>query len=471
MINKLTKAIKDIDEKFYYLFFTLFFKTIINLLLLFYVAKVTSIFDFGTFTLAFVIMTIGVLLIDYGYNLHALVLNYDNKDEVSKNISSIISGKILISMLLIFILLIIYFQTSLYPDSINIILLLAFAAIPNSFGNFLLSLFKANDQYRIETIGFLWQGLLLILILFINHKSGAVDIITLSIAVLISKIGYFIYSFIIFKREFKLRLHLSFESAVKSYSNSFSYGVHLIFGTLILYIETLFLSFFYDMETVGYYQSALRLIMAASLLGAIITDGFVPEIAKRLKDKQYVKSKMINLFNFLGVFYFLLLMTFGFYFNTILNILFSKEFGLIENYSVYILLIILFRAIGIVPGIILTGLGLQKLRAKSVMYSCFLSVILNIILVPKYGIEGAFISFLSTNILLNLIYVFFAIKEISFIKLIIQKTGFILLTYLILQFIFSIDSIYYLLLTLILNLIFQVFTQKKLIKINQNVTD
>ena len=54
-------------------------------------------------------MTIGVLLIDYGYNLHSLVLNYSS-DEIYKNISSIISGKIFISIFLLLVLFsILYF--------------------------------------------------------------------------------------------------------------------------------------------------------------------------------------------------------------------------------------------------------------------------------------------------------------------------------------------------------------------------
>ena len=97
-------------KKFFFLFLTLFFKTIINFLLLFYIAKVVNVSDFGSFTLSFVVMSIGVLLIDYGYNLHSLVLDYNNKEEISEKISSIISGKFYISTLLILLTLpILYF--------------------------------------------------------------------------------------------------------------------------------------------------------------------------------------------------------------------------------------------------------------------------------------------------------------------------------------------------------------------------
>ena len=61
------------------------------------------------------------------------------------------------------------------------------------------------------------------------------------------------------------------------------------------------------MKTVGYYQAGLRLIMAASLFGAVITDGFVPQMSKNKDDRKLVTIKMVNLFKILLVFYFLYL--------------------------------------------------------------------------------------------------------------------------------------------------------------------
>jgi len=449
-------------RKFYYLFITLFFKTVINFVLVFYVAKVVNVSDFGSFTLSFVVMTIGVLLIDYGYNLHSLVLNYKNDDEISKSISSIISGKIFIALFLIIVFLPFILLSPSYSDSMSVILILGASSIPNSFGNLFYSFFKAKNQYKIEAIGFLLQGILLIILLLINHFWGSQDIVTISLIVLVTKILYFVYSFLKFRVEFRLDFQLSLANALKSYRISFSYGVHLIFGTLILYVDTLFLSYFTDMETVGYYQSGLRLVMAASLFGAVITDGYVPEISKRFQDKLFITKKMVSLFNFLAVFYTLLLITLAFYFNSIINILFSSEFELIGRYLIYILLIILCRAAGIVPGVILTSLGLQKIRALAVTYSCGLSIILNLILVPLYGLEGAFISFLATNLLLNFIYIFYSIKEIKFIKITVPKIIIVLVIYLILQKMFSIDNILCLCISIIINLLIQGFTQKKL---------
>ena len=455
IIDNILERFKSLNnnKKFIYLFITLFFKTIINFFILFYVAKVVTVSDFGSFTLSFVIMTIGVLLIDYGYNLHSLVLNYENKEEISKNINSIISGKIFLVMVLTILFLPLFFNAPLSEDTKKAILILSIAAIPGSFGNFFFSLFKAKNKYQIETFGFLLQGLSLIILITINHYIGKTDIIIISYIIVITKCIYFFYSFLMLKRAFDITFKLSLKDAITSYKDSLSYGTHLIFGTLILYVETLLLPYFTNMETLGYYQSGLRIIMAASIFGAVITDGFVPEISQKQKDKKFITSRMVKLFHFLVVFYFLLLVTLGFYFNTVLEVLFSKDFKPVEEYTIYILLIILLRAIGIVPGIILTGLGLQKIRAKAVLYSLALSITFNLILIPYYGLEGAFISFMIANILLNGIYIFFAAKEINFIKNVKPSVVIVLVVYLILQYFLSSDNILYLLTSIVINLI------------------
>tara|TARA_B100000787_G_C16197101_1_gene301746 strand:- start:4097 stop:5530 length:1434 start_codon:yes stop_codon:yes gene_type:complete len=474
MVERITSIFKSyfnggssaIKNKFYYLFITLFFKTVINFFLLFYIAKVVNVAEFGSFTLSFVAMTLGILLIDYGYNLHSLVLNFADKFELSNSISAAISGKIFISLALIFLAIPILYHITLDEITKKVLLVLVISAIPSSFGNYYFSLFKAKNNYYVETIGFFLQGILLITLLSINHFYGNINIIALAIIVFLTKTIYFIYAFFKFKNEFKFKFKLSFKKALQSYVSSYSYGIHLVFGTLILYVETLFLSYFSDLETVGYYQSALRLIMAASLFGAIITDGYVPEISKNKDRKKFITEKMLNLFAFLTVFYFLLLLTLGFYFETIINILFSSKFELVENYAAYILLIILFRAIGIVPGVILTSLGLQKKRAKAVLYSCLLSIILNITLIPFYGLEGAFISFLFTNVFLNIIYFFHAFKEINFIKIRLYYVMYLLLIYSIVQLFFAKDNAFCLSISILCNLGILLFTQIKIKKKN-----
>ena len=78
-----------------------------------------------------------------------------------------------------------------------------------------------------------------------------------------------------------------------------------------------------------------------------------------MRNKPVISKKLSNLFQFILFFSGLTLITIYFYKKTIILILFSKEYLVLEHFIVLIILIILLRYIGIVPGIILTSLGKQ----------------------------------------------------------------------------------------------------------------
>jgi O-antigen/teichoic acid export membrane protein len=149
--------------------------------------------------------------------------------------------------------------------------------------------------------------------------------------------------------------------------------------------------------------------------------------------------------------------------------LFSKEYLVLETSIVLILLIILLRYIGIVPGIILTSYGKQIIRARAVVISIIFSIILNFILIPIYGMKGAFLASLVAHIVLNIIYVFFAHKTIIFTK---NISIFLLIIIFsinsFLQLVFFSDSRMFLAITIILNALltggYFVITSKKGIK-------
>ena len=92
------------NSRYFYLIISLFFKIVINIFLVFYIAKNVSVADFGSFSLAFLIYSLCVLLIDYGFNLKGLVLNKNNKETVNHEISSMISAKIILVILMCLVL-------------------------------------------------------------------------------------------------------------------------------------------------------------------------------------------------------------------------------------------------------------------------------------------------------------------------------------------------------------------------------
>ena len=404
------------DKKYFFLSTSLFFKLLINVFVIFYIAKMVSMPDFGSFSLAFIIASITTLCLDYGFNLKGLVLTSKKKEEINEELSSMIFSKIIITVIIVFFYFL-FFMLSKYDATTNkVIAILALSAIPASFGNFYLNSFKIINRFEKEAIGYIIQGVFLLILLGINHFYGSEHIIYYSITLLTARVIYMLYGFFVFRKGFLKRVNFDFRKSIIAIKTATPFGVHLILGASIIYIDTFVLSILSTLENVGLYQAGMRIIMASMLIAVVISDAFIPEIAKIFENRIIVSKRLSSLFEFILLFSGLTLFTIFFYKKTIILLLFSQEYLVLETSILLILFIILLRYIGIVPGIILTSFGKQIIRARAVVISIISSVILNFILIPTYGINGAFLASLIAHIILNLFYVYYAHKTIFFTK-------------------------------------------------------
>tara|TARA_B110000285_G_scaffold61406_1_gene70607 strand:+ start:1990 stop:3387 length:1398 start_codon:yes stop_codon:yes gene_type:complete len=456
------------DKKYFFLSTSLFFKLLINVFVIFYIAKMVSISDFGSFSLAFIIASITKLCLDYGFNLKGLVLTSKKKEEINEELSSMIFSKIIITVIIVFFYFL-FFMLSNYDATTNkVIAILALSAIPASFGNFYLNSFKIINRFEKEAIGYIIQGVFLLILLGINHFYGSENIIYYSITLLIARVIYMLYGFFVFRKGFLKRVTFDFRKSITAIKTATPFGVHLILGASIIYIDTFILSILSILENVGLYQAGMRIIMASMIIAVIISDAFIPEIAKIFENKSIASKKLSKLFEFILLFAGLTLSSIFFYKKTIILLLFSQDYLILESYIVLILFIILLRYIGIVPGIILTSFGKQIIRARAVVISAISSIILNVILIPIYGIKGAFLASLIAHFILNIIYVYYAHKTIIFTS----KISFLLiisifLFNLILQILLFSESKLFLAITITLNILligsyFFIINNKKL---------
>lgn len=90
------------DNKYFFLSTSLFFKLLTNVIIIFYISKMVSMPDFGSFSLAFIIASITTLCLDYGFNLKGLVLTSKKKEEINEELSSMIFSKIIITVIIVF---------------------------------------------------------------------------------------------------------------------------------------------------------------------------------------------------------------------------------------------------------------------------------------------------------------------------------------------------------------------------------
>jgi O-antigen/teichoic acid export membrane protein len=444
-----------LDKKYFNLSTSLVFKVFLNIFIVFYVAKNVSVSDFGSFTIAFIFSAITILFLDYGFNLRSLVLSGADGRNVSEELWSMLYSKVFLVLLLIPIAGAFYLLNPYNELTSDLIFILVISAIPNSFGNYFLNAFKIRNNYALEARGYAIQFFILLIALIVFEYAFDSNVMYYAWGILIARTSYFLYGMLVFFKAFPKAVAWSWNRVFISVKSAGSFAVHMILSALIIHIDTFILSVLSDLEQVGLYQAGMRIVMASMLIAVIISDAFIPEISRLKYKKDEALKKLSNLFNFISLFAILAVITIYFYRKTLITLLFSEDYLILQNSIFIILGIIALRYFGIVPGIILTSFGQQRIRAIAVVVSIFVSIILNLILIPRLGIKGAFIASLMAHIVLNLYYLIFSRKTLLFYS----RFSYIITigcaaTCLLVQFFLFKDSPGYLIATIFLNLIF-----------------
>ncbi len=177
-------------------------------------------------------------------------------------------------------------------------------------------------------------------------------------------------------------------------------------GILYMYTDQILIEYFLGFKDVGLYATAVKLIMFFYVIPSIISNIIYPkimELHKRLSRDEYIKKlNLIYFSNFLIAI--LILLFFILFGEWIILFLFGEEFVA----SVEVLLIYSFGLIFVFFAAnnnkLLMIDNLQKLMLSRNILGLILNIILNIILIPKYEINGAAYATVMTEIFILLSY-------------------------------------------------------------------
>jgi len=155
-----------------------------------------------------------------------------------------------------------------------------------------------------------------------------------------------------------------------------------------------------DMSAVGLYSVSVTIMQLWSFLPMAIIDSFKPsllEIKKNSYERYMVKLKQLySIIIWLSMAYTFFVFIFGKY---IVLILYSEDYlGCIPSLRL-IIFGVLFSFVGVVREFWLVCEGKQKYAKYFALFGALGNIVLNLLLIPRYGITGAAIATLSTQFL------------------------------------------------------------------------
>lgn len=188
-------------------------------------------------------------------------------------------------------------------------------------------------------------------------------------------------------------------------------GAQLLFG----YIDTLMLGFFREDSEVGVYRVAVQFSVVVSFGLTVLNQLLHPYISKLYTNKDFDKLQKLIVSSSLAILGIaavpaLLLLIFGEY---ILDIIYGVEYvAAALALKVLVLGQLINAAIGSV-GALLNMTGHEKDSMKGLLVAIAVNVLLDLILIPLYGIEGAAVASATSLAVWNIILKYYVMKRLQ----------------------------------------------------------
>jgi O-antigen/teichoic acid export membrane protein len=359
--------------------------------------------EFGLFYSVFTFVGFFIVFRDAGLSISLMkfipeFLVNDQPSRIKASIKFIFIVNFIFSLILILILILFsdYLSKNYFGSDLAkpLLFLLSTYFLFYSLYRVFMNIFVGFQKSKYYSWDLLFINLVVLLGILIFSEMG---IFSPAIAYIFAAfLGVFI-SIIVFLKLFKyFRYKSDYSSRLKT--RLFHYGFPLLLAAIgfvvIGQIDVMMLTGFRTLSEVGIYSVVLPTAMLLVTLGSSMAQVILPYVSEYWAKKKYSQiSKVINE-TYRKAFVFivpagLILFVFS---DIVLRFLFGEEFILGINALKILSVGAILFSVATINNSILSAIGRPKLVTKIILSVTFLNVILNLILIPFYGIVGAAIA-------------------------------------------------------------------------------
>ena len=380
-------------------FFLKVFEAILIILITSSISRILGPKDFGTYNF---ILSIIVLL--DSFKKMGTIGILQNRLSRNKESKTILNDLLIMRLICSFIFILVsslLLKFYLLPQTFLILFIFQIAQIfrITEIYSYALYIFnKGPDFGKINVI----NNLKLLILLLIGFQTK-ISLFSLSILFLGN---YILDNFIIiyFLQKNNLRYLISkINFSFLKFKNYLSIGLPLAIGNLFLFssskVDIFFIRNFLGDYYAGIYSAPSRLVFQSIQLFAVIPFNMVPLLPKKLNFKNPDSSKKIYKITwFVSI-------TFTFFFllfsSQIIQIIFGNQYIEANKIAPVLGLTIFFNGIMVTDNVFLNYYGLRNIIFLKSFFSLVSNIILNIILIPKFGVFGASLSTLFSSVVIS----------------------------------------------------------------------
>lgn len=392
-----------------------FLKNVSNLIIIYFFARALSLNEFGVFSYALMIANIYIILFDYGFNYKLTKDMAQDVDAFEKLMQTAFKLKTLLSVLGIISFFILFNLNVWHENYFWIILLLILSSVFVSFANDLNTPFRVLGKFYVETIHYLFYTVFLVgLSLYALAYHG--DLISLSLAFLISRFLFFVISFISVLRINNINVFHRFIQNSNLWfelKEGFPYALQIGSSVLMVSIDTLILERYVSSDDIGIYQAGIKIVIAATFFTPVIQNVLLPNYSINIVNNK----KLFVLAHNRNTLYCVTLgglIVAGILASklTLIEFLFGEKFYFLQEYIIGFTALIILRYFALTHGLVLTVSGNQKKRLISSLFGNFSLIFFGLALIPIFQIWGALWASIISHMIMYGMYFIYSKREV-----------------------------------------------------------
>lgn len=411
--NKSPKQI--VLKNTFWLSFGTIISKLIRALMVVYVARILGVEQYGLYSYGLSLASIFFIFADIGLS-SLLIREYIKKPEERRAyVSTITAIKLTLIGLSIILISFVAPHISQLKETNTLLPLFAILLSLDGLRSFGFSIFRAKNKMEFETYTEIITEIISTVIGFTillkapsvhNLLLGYIASSTLGVSLILMYVG--IKNISAFFKNIKLELVSSILKA------SAPYALIGIFAMLMTNIDMYLIGYFLSVEQAGIYAAALRPISILYLLPGFISTAIFPTMNQLITSKEVSKTKLLLEKSITATLAVALPIVIGGIIvgYPIMRVIFGVEY--VQSANTFKLLLL--TLIPIFPGFILSNIlfSYEKRWAPLIATGAgaIVNIILDILLIPKYGIAGsAFATVLAQTVMNG--YLYFEVNKIT----------------------------------------------------------
>jgi len=287
--------------------------------------------------------------------------------------------------------------------------------ILDSFTATFFSMIRAFHNLMFESIASI-AFQVIVMVFGLGALYSGLNLLWIMAALLLASGFNFIYSAAVLRLKWKIKIwpKLDWKLSKPLIYITIPFGLYAVFQRVYMYLDSVLLSLLSGDKSVGLYQVAFKIVFALQFLPMAFTASLYPAMsAYWARNREQLAISFERAMNYMIIIS--LPITFGIIvLADKIMLVFKKEYleGILAMQIIVGSLVFIFMNFAI--GALLNACDRQKVNTANMGVVLIFAVVLNLILIPRFGASGASLTALLTNVLMFCLGIYWVPKIISY---------------------------------------------------------